>query len=62
MDRDWRDNELNPPDFSAMAWNIAVQGKGGREIAALHESWAAGLISTVPEAYDDAQVTRRSTS
>ncbi len=28
--------------FSAMEWEIAVRGKNSREIAQLHESWAAG--------------------
>jgi len=28
--------------LSVMAWEVAVRGKNGREVAQLHESWAAG--------------------
>ncbi|CAM9232430.1 unnamed protein product [Hapterophycus canaliculatus] len=32
-------------DLSAMAWDSAARGKSGREIAHLHESWAAALLT-----------------
>lgn len=30
-------------ELSAMAWELAARGKGGRDIAQLHETWAAGF-------------------
>lgn len=41
-------------EFSAMAWEIASRGKNGREVARLHESWAATLLAR--DAFDKAQV------
>ncbi|CAM9639097.1 unnamed protein product [Scytosiphon promiscuus] len=32
-------------ELSAMAWEMAARGKSGREIAELHESWAAALVA-----------------
>eukprot|EP00903_Cladosiphon_okamuranus_P008920 g8538.t1 len=48
------DGEIEGDDeLSAMAWELAARGKGGRDIAQLHESWAAALV--VRGGFDEAQ-------
>lgn len=41
-------------ELSAMTWELATRGKSGREIAQLHESWAAALLARSD--FDGAQV------
>lgn len=48
--------EERDDEYSAMAWEVAIRGKSGREIGALHESWATALLSR--DAFDKAQVWR----
>lgn len=49
------DPEIEQDDeLSAMAWELAARGKSGREIAQLHETWAAALLAR--NDFDRAQV------
>lgn len=44
-------------DFSAVAWELAARGKSGRDIATLHETWAASVVRSLrPDAFERAQV------
>lgn len=52
-----KDRQELHDDLSAMAWEVAVKGKNGREIAALHEEWAAALQSGRDD-FDQAQVAK----
>lgn len=47
-------SEEHDDELSAMAWEVAIRGKSGREIGALHEKWATALLSR--DAFDKAQV------
>lgn len=51
------DEEEGVDEFSAMAWEVAAQGKSGRDIATLHETWAALVVQSLrPDAFERAQV------
>lgn len=51
-----QESEERDDELSAMAWEVAVRGKSGREIGVLHENWATALLSR--DAFDKAQVRR----
>lgn len=48
------ESEEHDDELSAMAWEVSIRGKSGREIGALHENWAAALLSR--DSFDKAQV------
>lgn len=48
------ESEEHDAELSAMAWEVAVRGKSGREIGTLHENWATALQSR--DVFDKAQV------
>ena len=39
-----QDGTEEDDELSAMAWELAARGKSGRDIAQLHETWAAGSV------------------
>lgn len=48
--------EDDDDELSALAWEVAIRGKSGREIAQLHERWSKSFESR--GAFDAAQVRR----
>lgn len=45
MQEDQDFEEDDGDELSAMAWESAIRGKSGREIAHLHQSWAAAFLA-----------------
>ncbi|CAM9220388.1 unnamed protein product [Ectocarpus sp. 13 AM-2016] len=45
MQEDQDFEEDDEEELSAMAWESAIRGKSGREIAYLHQSWAAAFLA-----------------